>query len=184
MSGTTTTPATGAPFPDAPLPAKTAPTGRGGRAAREERRRKHVVELLTASALVLVPWTVLLGLTLPSDYRVHAWRATWVGFDVLLLTALTTTAVLAKRRHRAVVIPALASAVLLVCDAWFDVSLALGTPAVWGSLAFAVCAELPMAGFLFHRTHALLRRQWEPRQPPDATDGDARQAAEATTGRL
>ncbi|MEU1198248.1 hypothetical protein ABZ446_18700 [Streptomyces sp. NPDC005813] len=142
------------------------------------------MELLTASALVLVPWTVLLGLTLPSDYRVHAWRATWVGFDVLLLTALTTTAVLAKRRHRAVVIPALASAVLLVCDAWFDVSLSLGTPAVWGSLAFAVCAELPMAAFLFHRTHALLRRQWAPRQSLDAADGDARRATEATTGRL
>ncbi|WP_199791417.1 hypothetical protein [Streptomyces sp. 142MFCol3.1] len=181
MSRPTTTTGTVAAFPDAPLPAKAAHCGRGGRATPEERRRKHVVELLTASALVLVPWTVLLGLTLPSDYRVHAWRATWVGFDVLLLTALTTTAVLAKRRHRAVVMPALASAVLLVCDAWFDVSLSLGTPAVWGSLAFAVCAELPMAAFLFHRTHALLRRQWAPRQP---VDGDARQATEATTGRL
>jgi hypothetical protein len=94
---------------------------------------------------------------LPSDYRVHDWNTAWVGFDVMLLAAMAATAVLGRRRRRTVVIPALVTAVLLVCDAWFDVSLALGTSGVWTSLGLAVFVELPMAGFLFHRAHSLLR---------------------------
>ncbi len=123
------------------------------------RRRRHIIELLTVSAVGLVPWTVLLGLTLPSDYRVHAWRTTWVGFDVLLLVTFATTAFLAWRRSRAVIIPAAATGVLLICDAWFDVSLAFGTPGVWTSAALAVFAELPLAGFMLHRAYSLLRLQ-------------------------
>jgi hypothetical protein len=115
--------------------------------------------------LVLVPWTVLLGLWLPSDYRVHAWRASWVGFDLLLLISLTVTAVLAWRRSRAVVMPALATAVLLVCDAWFDVSLDVGTPGAWGAVASAVFVELPLAGFIFHRVHKVLRSSSAPPRP-------------------
>lgn len=151
-----------------PLPGTA--TGRAGRNDPRERRRRHMVELLAVCALALVPWTVVLGLTLPTDYRVHAWRTTWVGFDILLLIALGATAVLGRRRHRAVVIPALSSAVLLVCDAWFDVSLALGTPAVWASAALAVFVELPMAVFLFHRMYKLLRLQWTPLPPADSAD--------------
>lgn len=139
-----------------------------------ERRRRHTVELLAVSALGLVPWTVVLGLTLPSDYRVHAWRTTWVGFDILLLTALGTTAVLGMRRHRAVVMPALAAAVLLVCDAWFDVSLEFGTSAVWASAALAVFVELPMAAFLVQRAHMVLRLQWTSQQAVDTTEGEVR----------
>jgi hypothetical protein len=130
------------------------------------KRRRHIIELLTVSAVGLVPWTVLLGLTLPSDYRVHAWRTTWVGFDVLLLVTFATTAFLAWRRNRAVIIPAAATGVLLICDAWFDVSLDFGTPGVWMSAALAVFAELPLAGFMLHRAYSLLRLQlayYEPR---------------------
>ncbi|MER6125844.1 hypothetical protein ABT173_25090 [Streptomyces sp. NPDC001795] len=136
----------------------------GGRDDVFERRRRHTLELLAASALGLIPWTVIMGLTLPSDYRVHAWRTTWVGFDILLLSAFVATAVLGLRRHRAAVIPALATAVLLVCDAWFDVSLAFGTPGVWASAALAVFVELPTAVYIFRRVHSLLRLQWTPRQ--------------------
>jgi hypothetical protein len=135
-----------------------------------DRRRRHTVELLAVSALGLVPWTVLLGFTLPSDHRVHAWRTTWVGFDALLLVSLAATALLGWRRRRAVVIPGLVTAVLLVCDAWFDVSLDFGTPDVWASAALALFAELPMAAFLFHRVYALLRLQWAPGGPQAPAD--------------
>jgi hypothetical protein len=137
-----------------------APPNRLPRPAEYEKRRRHTVELLAMSAFGLVPWTVLLGLRLPSDHPVHAWNATWVGFDALLLLAFAATAVLAWRRHRAVVIPALGTAVLLVCDAWFDVSLDIGTPDLWVSAALALFVELPMAGFLFHRAYGLLRMLW------------------------
>ena len=128
-----------------------------------ERRRRCVVELLALAVLGLVPWTVLMALTLPSDYRVHQWRTAWVGFDVLLLAAAGATAVLSRKGHGGAVMAALATAVLLVCDAWFDVSLDFGTPAVWASAALAVFVELPLAAFLAYRAHALLRLHWAPR---------------------
>ncbi|MEU8589194.1 hypothetical protein AB0C59_19635 [Streptomyces sp. NPDC048664] len=149
-------------------------TGRRATEDRDERRRRHAVELFAVSALGLVPWTVLLGLKLPSDHQVHAWRTTWVGFDVMLLVALAATAALGRRRHRAVVIPALASAVLLVCDAWFDVSLEFGTPDVWGAAALAVFVELPMAAFIVHRVRRVLRSLYAP--PPAGGSARAEQA--------
>jgi hypothetical protein len=161
-----------ASFPDTPRPAR-APLGRGKRDDPNERRRRHTVELLAASALGLVPWTVILGLKLPSDYQVHAWRTTWVGFDIMLLIALATTAILGKRRHRAVVIPALATAVLLVCDAWFDVSLEFGTSAVWASAALAVFVELPMAAFIVHRMYKLMHTHCAPPQAEDSSEHEA-----------
>ncbi|MFF4211211.1 hypothetical protein ACFYZE_18025 [Streptomyces sp. NPDC001796] len=178
MSPTTQDPAQTDPCEDVSRPVRPALAGRDGRDALLERRRRHTLELLAVSALGLIPWTVILGVTLPSDYRVHAWRTTWVGFDILLLTALGATAVLGMRRHRAVVLPALATAVLLVCDAWFDVSLALGTSAVWLSAGLALFVELPMAAFLFHRVRLLLRSQWTPQPPaitaPDTVETDRR----------
>ena len=146
---------------------KDGPTGPGGRV-----EGRHTVELLAVSALGLVPWTVVLGLTLPSDYRVHAWSTAWVGFDVMLLAAMAATAVLGMRRRRTVVIPALVTAVLLVCDAWFDIALDVGTPGMWTSAALAVFVELPMAGFLFRKAYSLLRRQWEA-EGSAAADGAA-----------
>jgi hypothetical protein len=146
------------------MPATTdpSPDAVGRRAGRDdpfERRRRHIIEVLAASALGLIPWTVLLGLTLPSHYRVHEWRATWVGFDIMLFTAFAATAALGIRRHRAAVIFALATAVLLVCDAWFDVSLAIGTSDVWAAAGLAVFVELPTAAYILHRTHKFLRLQ-------------------------
>jgi hypothetical protein len=137
------------------------------RSLQQERRRRHIVELLALSTVGLVPWTIALGLTLPSDYRVHAWRTTWVGFDVLLLLALAATAVLAWRRHRAGLVSAVATAVLLICDAWFDISLDFGTSAVWAAVALAVFVELPLAGFLLHRVYTLLELKYEVRQRAD-----------------
>jgi hypothetical protein len=146
-------------------PVTALPVPRGpGRRDGDERRRRRTVELLAVSVLGLIPWTVVMALTLPSDHRVHQWRTAWVGFDILLLTAAGATAVLARRRHGGAVMAALATAVLLVCDAWFDVSLDFGTQAVWASAALAVFVELPLAAFLVIRAHTLLRLHWTPRQ--------------------
>lgn len=62
-------------------------------------------------------------MTLPSVYEVRQWRVTWVGFDALLMVAMAATALLGWLRHRAVIVSATTTAVLLICDAWFDVSL-------------------------------------------------------------
>jgi len=133
---------------------------------RIRRQRRHTLELLTVSAVGLVPWTVLLWFTLPTGYAVRQWRTAWVGFDVLLVVSMACTALLGWRRHRAVLVAATTTAALLVCDAWFDVSLALGTPGVWLSAALAVCVELPLAVYLILKVRGMLSlAQWPPRVP-------------------
>ncbi|MEV6947769.1 hypothetical protein AB0N07_38650 [Streptomyces sp. NPDC051172] len=128
---------------------------------RVRRHRRHTLELLAVCAICLVPWTALLAATLPSGYRVHHWRVTWVGFDVLLVVAMASTALLGWLRHRAVIAAALATALLLICDAWFDVSLAFGTSEIWLSAALAVFAELPLAFYLIRRVMGMISLvQW------------------------
>jgi hypothetical protein len=133
---------------------------------RSRRQRRYTLQVLTASAVGLVPWTVLLWFTLPSGHTVRQWRTAWVGFDALLVLAMACTTVLGWRRHRAVVVAAVGTAALLICDAWFDVSLALGTPGVWLSTALAVCVELPLAVFLIRKVLGMLSlAQWPPSTP-------------------
>ncbi|MGW2518761.1 hypothetical protein ACWC09_17460 [Streptomyces sp. NPDC001617] len=138
---------------------------------RIRRQRRHTLELLTVSAVGLVPWTIVLWFMLPSGYTVRQWRTAWVGFDALLVLAMATTTLLGWLRHRAVAVAASATAALLLCDAWFDVSLALGTPDVWLSAALAVCVEVPLAIFLIRKVLGMLSlAQWPPRTP--LGDGD------------
>ncbi|MFE9443465.1 hypothetical protein ACFYO2_31795 [Streptomyces sp. NPDC006602] len=141
---------------------------------RVRRHRRHTLELLTVCAIGLVPWTVLLAFTLPSGYEVHQWRVTWVGFDVLLVVAMASTVILGWLRHRFVIVSGLATAVLLICDAWFDVSLAFGTSDVWLSAALAVFAELPLAGYLIHRVMGMISlAQWPSAETTADSDGQA-----------
>ncbi|MEU9475998.1 hypothetical protein [Streptomyces sp. NPDC048191] len=128
----------------------------GRRGLTPDRRRRHTVELLATCAACLIPWTVMLALTLPPSHHVHEWRLTWVGFDVLLIMALASTAFLAWRRSRSVILYAHATAVLLICDTWFDISLDAGTEDVWMAGGLAVVTELPLAAFLIHRAHSLI----------------------------
>jgi hypothetical protein len=121
-----------------------------------QRRRRRAIELLAACAAALVPWTIFLAVSLPDQYRAHHWRLTWTGFDGLLLISMGLTVYFAWRRRQAVIPAAFATATLLVCDAWFDISLDLGTPDVWWSVGSAVLVELPLAAFFVHRALLLI----------------------------
>src|SRR5207247_7591582 len=44
-------------------------------------------------AVVLVPWTAMLFVTLPMHYGANHWRAAWAGVDILLGFALASTAI-------------------------------------------------------------------------------------------
>lgn len=116
-----------------------------------------MVELVTACAVALVPWTVVLALTLPRSYDTQHWRLTWVGFDVLLLLMMALTAFFGWRRRQAVIGSAIVTGTLLVCDAWFDITLDLGTSGIWMSLGSAMLIELPLAFFLFSRARLLIK---------------------------
>jgi hypothetical protein len=121
------------------------------------RRRRATLQVLWVCALALVPWTIYLGLSLPNVYSTQHWAAAWTGFDVLELFALAATAYYAWRGRQALIAYAIAAATLLICDAWFDVMLDLGTSGIWTSLASAVFIELPLAFFLLQRATLLMR---------------------------
>ena len=93
-------------------------------------RMRRVRLVLMAGAIVgLIPWIVYLSITLPDRYIANNWTATWVGFDILLLLFMASTAVLGLLRRQLLILAAFTTGVLLVCDAWFDCR-ALGQMAV------------------------------------------------------
>jgi hypothetical protein len=97
-------------------------------------------------SLILIPWTVYLAGSLPSEQVSTHYDAAWVGFDVMLALALAATACFALRRPSYLPTAAGATATLLVVDAWFDV---LTTPGVQRieSILLAAFVELPLAAF-------------------------------------
>lgn len=121
------------------------------------RRRKLTLELLWVCAFALLPWTIYLAVSLPDVYSTRHWAVAWAGFDALELIALGMTAYYGWRGRQALVGTAIAAATLLICDAWFDITLNLGTPDIWWSLGSAAFIELPLAFFLINRVSLLLR---------------------------
>src|SRR4051812_29164209 len=85
-----------------------------------ERRRALFLAVTTAACLGLLPWIVLLAITEPPHYVAAHWDTTWVGFDVAELASLVATAWFAWHRRQVVILAAVVSGTLLVCDAWFD----------------------------------------------------------------
>jgi integral membrane sensor domain MASE1 len=137
------------------LAALVPPMGRRSRADTERARRRFVIVIGVASVL-MIPWVIALAVSLPPRYLAGHWRLTWVGFDVMLGATLAITAWAALRRRQIMILSAIVSATLLVCDAWFDMMTASGHD-WWASLATAVLVELPLAVWLFFVSHHLVR---------------------------
>jgi hypothetical protein len=110
-------------------------------------RRRRFLVLASIGSLLLVPWIGFLAATLPHRYEARHWTLAWVGFDVALLVGLAATAYMAWRGRPAVIFPALVTATLLVCDAWFDTTTAQRSDVLVSALS-AVLLELPMAAVL------------------------------------
>ena len=123
-------------------------------------------------SVVMVPWTVYLGYSLPTRADSPHYDIAWVGFDVLLLVALAGTGYLAIRRSAYLAIAAAAAATMLVVDAWFDI---MTSPRheLPQAIVSAVLIELPLAGlcaWLSHHTQHLMEERivlLRPRRPTD-----------------
>ena len=112
-------------------------------------------------SVVLIPWIVYLGFSLPARQVSRHYDVAWVGFDVFELIALSATGYLALRRSRYLALASASAATLLVCDAWFDI---LTSPRrqVLESVVLAVVIELPLAGvcaWLSYHTERLAERR-------------------------
>ncbi len=86
--------------------------------------KRWMLVVLSAAAVLLVPWMVVLGLTLQADTEVRNWSLAWIGLDVLMATGCATTALLGLRGDPRARLTASATAAVAVLDAWFDITTA------------------------------------------------------------
>ena len=95
-------------------------------------------------SVVMVPWTIYLGYSLPAWQESPHYDIAWAGFDVLLLLLLASTGYFALRRSGYLAIAAAATATLLIVDAWFDI---MTSPRrqLAEAITLAVLVELPLA---------------------------------------
>ena len=106
---------------------------------------RWVAPIFSIAAIGIVPWIVYLGFALPGRSTAQHYNLAWVGFDVLLLFFLARTAILAWRGRRQVQLPAVATATMLIVDAWFDVLTSSAGWALTQALLSAAFLELPIA---------------------------------------
>ncbi|HEX3840343.1 MAG TPA: hypothetical protein VHU85_06105 [Acidimicrobiales bacterium] len=107
--------------------------------------RRWIVRFLALCCLALVPWTIGLAVTLPRSYLVGNWPLAWTGFDLILLSCLSTTAWALWKQRQVAVPAALITSALLLCDAWFDIITAHSGRCLMVSVATAVFGEVPIA---------------------------------------
>ena len=94
---------------------------------------------------VLVPWTLWLAVSLPTRHISSHFDLAWSGFDVALAGALIATGIGLLRHATWTQSAAAVAATLLICDAWFDVTLSASGSEQSIALVTAVVAELPVA---------------------------------------
>jgi len=119
--------------------------------------------VLIAGAVLEVAWTVYLGWRLPRHHVAYHWDVAWVGLDVAEILMLVGAAWAAWRRRAVLILFSIASATLLLLDAWFDVTTS-GHQGFKGSLTLAIVVEVPSALALLwvarRAAHALLTTQF------------------------
>jgi hypothetical protein len=112
-------------------------------------------------SVILLPWTIYLGYSLPARQRSPHYDVAWAGFDVMLLVVLAGTGYFALRRSRYLATAAAATATMLVIDAWFDI---MTSPRhqLPEATFLAVLVELPLAAvcaWLSYHTQQLEERR-------------------------
>ena len=123
-------------------------------------RSRRMALAYAAAAVLLIPWTVYLAVTLPRrDIDTH-YRGAWVGFDILLVMAILLTAYYAYRMDDRVQLPATATATLLIVDAWFDVMTAGRRTNIYEAVLMAICIEIPAALFSLYLARRVNRNAW------------------------
>ena len=130
-------------------------TVEAGAVAAIEPAPPWVSRVFVLLGVCLLPWTVLLALTLPARHGTTHYGLAWTGFDVALAIALLGTGIAAARRAAWLQGVAAAAATLLICDAWFDILSSTSRNELFTALTLAVFVELPVAAAcLFVAHHA------------------------------
>lgn len=97
------------------------------------------------SAILIVPWILVLNLALPNEMHVIHWRIIWIVFDSVLSVFLAATGIAALRNSSWVFSLAPATAAFLLCDVWFDIMTARRAGEFRFALFTAIIGEIPLA---------------------------------------
>lgn len=108
---------------------------------------KVIAVVVLVMAAAMIPWIVFLGLTLPPRYDAGHWRLLWIGYDVAEVAALAYMAWAAWFRREILAATALVVAILMFCDAWFDIVTSFGHRDQWVTLATGFGVEIPIGLF-------------------------------------
>jgi hypothetical protein len=106
---------------------------------------RWVAPFFAAGAIAIIPWVIYLGFELPDRSTAQHYNLAWVGFDLFLIFTMARTALLAWKGKRQVQLPAVATATLLIVDAWFDILTSSSGWALMEALLSAFLLELPLA---------------------------------------
>jgi hypothetical protein len=112
-------------------------------------RRRAAATVLAVLGVGLLPWTLWLGLSLPSRKLAEHWDLAWVGFDLVLAASLLATAFTLVQHSPLLEAFASATGALLLADAWFDIVTASSNKERWFAVGLALVGELPLAGVCF-----------------------------------
>ena len=113
--------------------------------ARLRTQRRLRIGLAAAAAVLLIPWTVYLAISLPREHKVRDWGPLWVGFDGIELLLLAITFWLSRQRRTIGLLVAFATGVVLLCDAWFDL-LTSAPGDLWQAVALGRRRRDPVGG--------------------------------------
>lgn len=108
---------------------------------------------------ITVPWTVYIGLSLPTKELSSHWDAAWVGLDIAIAFMLILNALFSYFESKWLVLSATATSTLLVTDAWFDVITAHSGRPVHEAIASALFIEIPLALLTLHVAVRIMHRE-------------------------
>ena len=112
-------------------------------------RRRSAGVLFAALGVLLLPWALWLGYSLPERKVAHHWDLAWAGFDVVLSVALLGTAFALLTGRPVGRSFAAATGALLLADAWFDVVTSEAGRDRWLAVSLALVGEIPLAILCF-----------------------------------
>jgi HAD superfamily hydrolase (TIGR01490 family) len=112
-----------------------------------------VATVFVLMAIFLLPWTVVLGVTLPARHGTAHYDVAWTGFDIALAAALLGVGIGVAKRATWLQGIAAAAATLLICDAWFDVLSSTSRHEIVIALLLALFVELPIAAACLFLAH-------------------------------
>ncbi|HUD06705.1 MAG TPA: hypothetical protein VMR34_02360 [Candidatus Saccharimonadales bacterium] len=109
--------------------------------------------LYTLLAVILVPWTILLAIELPTRHLAVHWDVAWVGLDIGIAISLLLTGYSASLKSKWVTVCASATGTLLLVDAWFDIVTSREGVQVKDAVLLAIFIELPLSAASFWLAH-------------------------------